>query len=100
MYVDPTNYDSPEDALSEFASELDPSVLFLEMLIGGGRKTNFLSFVTWKILNKDKKRPLMEIIVAKLVINPHNDDDDDDDDIDIVDNSDDHGHDRHIKQHK
>jgi hypothetical protein len=35
--VDPTIYDSPEDALNEFASELDPSVLVLEKLIGGGR---------------------------------------------------------------
>jgi hypothetical protein len=37
LYVDPTIYDSPEDALNEFASELDPSVLVLEKLIGGGR---------------------------------------------------------------
>lgn len=36
LYVDPTNYDSPEDALNEFASEIDPSVLVLEKLIGGG----------------------------------------------------------------
>lgn len=36
LYVDPTIYDSPEDALNEFASELDPTVLVLEKLIGGG----------------------------------------------------------------
>ncbi|CAB4014881.1 ephrin type-A receptor 5 isoform X5, partial [Paramuricea clavata] len=36
LYVDPTIYDSPEDALNDFASELDPSVLVLEKLIGGG----------------------------------------------------------------
>ncbi|XP_028394334.1 ephrin type-A receptor 7-like [Dendronephthya gigantea] len=36
LYVDPTNYDSPEDALNDFACELDPSALVLEKLIGGG----------------------------------------------------------------
>ena len=36
MYIDPSNYDSPEDAVNEFASELDPSVLFLASVIGGG----------------------------------------------------------------
>ena len=35
-YVDPTNYDRPEEAISEFATEIDPSILYLEMLIGGG----------------------------------------------------------------
>ena len=35
-YIDPTIYDSPEDALSEFTSELERSVLVLDMLIGGG----------------------------------------------------------------
>lgn len=42
LYVDPTIYDSPEDALNDFASELDPSVLVLEKLIGGGRYTSSL----------------------------------------------------------
>ena len=36
-YVDPTNYDRPEDAICEFAAEIDPSRLYMEMLIGGGR---------------------------------------------------------------
>ena len=35
-YVDPTNYDRPEEAISDFATEIDPSILYLEMLIGGG----------------------------------------------------------------
>ena len=38
-YVDPTIYDKPEDALTEFTSEINPSTLFLEMMIGGGKKT-------------------------------------------------------------
>ncbi|XP_028394326.1 ephrin type-B receptor 2-like [Dendronephthya gigantea] len=36
MYVDPSNYDKPEDAICEFAEEIDASLLYLEMLIGGG----------------------------------------------------------------
>ena len=40
MYVDPTNYDHPEDAVQEFASELDPKNVFLERLIGGGKYTH------------------------------------------------------------
>lgn len=36
MYIDPWIYERPEDALCEFASELDPSSLFLEIMIGGG----------------------------------------------------------------
>ena len=36
-YVDPQNYDRPEDAICEFASEIDASRLYLEMLIGGGK---------------------------------------------------------------
>ena len=36
-YVDPTNYDRPEDAICEFATEIDASRLYLEMLIGGGK---------------------------------------------------------------
>ena len=42
LYVDPSIYDSPEDALNEFASELDPSVLVLEKLIGGGKNIYIL----------------------------------------------------------
>ena len=35
-YVDPTNYSNLEEAVEEFANELDPSYIFLEKLIGGG----------------------------------------------------------------
>lgn len=35
-YVDPTNYSNLEEAVEEFANELDPSFVFLERMIGGG----------------------------------------------------------------
>ncbi|XP_046850077.1 ephrin type-B receptor 2-like isoform X2 [Xenia sp. Carnegie-2017] len=35
-YVDPSNYTNPEEAIQEFANELDPDKIFLERLIGGG----------------------------------------------------------------
>ena len=35
-YVDPTNYSNLEEAVEEFANELDPSFIFLERMIGGG----------------------------------------------------------------
>ena len=40
--MDPTIYESPEDALNEFTSELDPSVLEVEKIIGGGKHTSSL----------------------------------------------------------
>ena len=67
MYVDPSNYDTTEDAVHEFASELDPSTLFLEILIGGGRTTHcYYSFVrrqrakeywNYKVENSVKNNP-------------------------------------------
>ena len=35
-YVRPSDYATPEEAVMEFASELEPSELNLERLIGGG----------------------------------------------------------------
>lgn len=35
-YVDPTNYSNVEEAVLEFANELDPNLIFLERMIGGG----------------------------------------------------------------
>ena len=43
-YVDPTNYSNAEEAVEEFANELDPSLIFLERLIGGGK----LYFTSYK----------------------------------------------------
>ncbi len=37
-YVDPSNYDDPEAAVQEFASEVDPAMMFLERMIGGGKR--------------------------------------------------------------
>jgi hypothetical protein len=39
MYVDPMNYVDAETALKEFANEIDPALLSLERLIGGGSKS-------------------------------------------------------------
>ena len=36
-YVDPSNYSNAEEAVEEFANELDHRFLFLERLIGGGK---------------------------------------------------------------
>ncbi len=35
-YIDPTTYDNPERAVSEFTKELDRDVIKFEALIGGG----------------------------------------------------------------
>ncbi|CAB4003216.1 ephrin type-A receptor 5 isoform X2 [Paramuricea clavata] len=35
-YIDPTTYDNPERAVSEFAKELDRNLIKLEAIIGGG----------------------------------------------------------------
>lgn len=40
MYIDPTNYENPEDAVTEFASELERSVVLLQELVGGGEFGN------------------------------------------------------------
>lgn len=48
--MDPTNYDRPEEAISDFATEIDPSILYLEMLIGGG-KDNMIIFYFDKFLD-------------------------------------------------
>ena len=37
LYVDPSNYADTETAVKEFTNELDPSMVFLERMIGGGR---------------------------------------------------------------
>jgi hypothetical protein len=42
--VDPTNYDQPQDAICEFATEIDASRLYLEMLIGGGKNSMYFLF--------------------------------------------------------
>ncbi|KAK3730312.1 hypothetical protein QZH41_015353, partial [Actinostola sp. cb2023] len=36
VYIDPTNYDNPEEALRNFAKELETCALSLEKVIGGG----------------------------------------------------------------
>ena len=36
LYIDPGNYDSPEDAVKNFAKELDRKLLNLDKVIGGG----------------------------------------------------------------
>ena len=36
-YIDPTVYETVEDAVSKFTSELDPNVLSMDKLIGGGK---------------------------------------------------------------
>ena len=35
-YIDPTTYDNPERAVSEFTKELDPNLIKFEEVIGGG----------------------------------------------------------------
>ena len=40
MYVDPTNYDSPENAVEQFAKELDPGIIHLQRMIGGGKNAS------------------------------------------------------------
>ena len=44
MYVDPMNYVDAETAMKEFANEIDPALLILERLIGGGNKSFSYSF--------------------------------------------------------
>ena len=53
--MDPTNYDRPEEAISEFATEIDPSILYLEMLIGGG-KHNMIIFYFDKLFGSPMAR--------------------------------------------
>lgn len=38
QYVDPSEYDNIQEAVRKFARELDPNMLTLENLIGGGKK--------------------------------------------------------------
>lgn len=37
-YIDPTTYDNPERAISEFTKELDRNAITFETIIGGGTK--------------------------------------------------------------
>jgi len=41
LYVDPSNYEDPEEALRDFAKELDKKWLSLEKIIGGGKCSNY-----------------------------------------------------------
>ena len=36
LYIDPSNYEDPEEALRTFAKELDKKWITLEHIIGGG----------------------------------------------------------------
>ena len=63
-YVDPTIYDKPEDALTEFTSEINPSTLFLEMMIGGGKPINLtLLFIKNSFLNRMSKTMTMHAVI-------------------------------------
>lgn len=44
LYVDPCNYEDPEEALKEFAKELDKKWITLEKVIGGGMSGNYIFF--------------------------------------------------------
>lgn len=44
LYVDPGNYEDPEEALKEFAKELDKKWITLEKVIGGGMSGNYIFF--------------------------------------------------------
>ena len=44
LYVDPCNYEDPEEALKEFAKELDKKWITLEKVIGGGMAGNYIFF--------------------------------------------------------
>ena len=44
LYIDPSNYDDPEEALKNFAKELDHKLIKLDKNIGGGEKKKVVSF--------------------------------------------------------
>ena len=43
MYIDPMNYVDAENAVSEFTNEIDPALLSLERVIGGGKNCKIFS---------------------------------------------------------
>lgn len=42
LYIDPCNYEDPEEALKEFAKELDKKWITLEKVIGGGMSDRYI----------------------------------------------------------
>ena len=48
QYVDPSEYENLQQAIHEFARELDPNNLTLGNLIGGGKKKNVCMISTKK----------------------------------------------------
>ena len=56
LYVDPSNYEDPEEALRTFAKELEKKWLSLEKIIGGGTCSNYRDF---DILIHSRKRCLL-----------------------------------------
>lgn len=42
LYIDPCNYEDPEEALKEFAKELDKKWITLEKVIGGGMSGSYI----------------------------------------------------------
>ena len=48
-YIDPTTYDNPERAVSEFTKELDRDVIKFEALIGGGNSKMFCFIKKYQI---------------------------------------------------
>ena len=56
LYIDPSNYEDPEEALRTFAKELDKKCISLEKIIGGGTCSNYRNF---KIVVRPKKQCLV-----------------------------------------
>lgn len=64
IYIDPFTYEDPNEAVREFAKEIDPSCVKIEEVIGSGKRSNnfFISRGPWVqgysffILNKSCRR--------------------------------------------
>lgn len=49
IYIDPFTYEDPNEAVREFAKEIDPSCVKIEEVIGSGKRSNnfFISRGSW-----------------------------------------------------
>lgn len=49
LYIDPSNYEDPEEALRTFAKELDKKWITLDKIIGGGTVLQYCKTIIMRV---------------------------------------------------
>lgn len=54
IYVDPFTYEDPNQAVREFAKEIDASCIKIEKVIGIGKRKQAFCFILFKVVCKNQ----------------------------------------------